>query len=130
LKQRVCHSPPKNQAEDLATLGCSGSAFISPNVVADDVGMCSPATATTGSSSVNATVAMLAIVYQYGIWNALISAALPASPFSVRVWGRNLRNARYMAQAVDPGFLVNEIPGDPRSYGVSVTYAFSAIATK
>jgi iron complex outermembrane recepter protein len=49
-----------------------------------------------------------------------------AHGFEFGIWGRNLTNETYMAQAVDFGYLVNQIPGDPRTFGGSIAYRFGS----
>ena len=60
----------------------------------------------------------------YALLNATASFRFRRANLELGVWGRNLRDEHYMAQAVDFDFLVSGIPGDPRTYGVSLTYAF------
>ena len=60
----------------------------------------------------------------YGLLNAMLVARFDGTDFELQVWGKNLTEQRYIARSVDFGFLVNAVPGDPRTYGASLTYRF------
>ena len=60
----------------------------------------------------------------YGLLNAMIAARFDGSDVELRLWARNLMDERYLERAVDFGSLVNGVPGDPRTYGASLTYRF------
>jgi iron complex outermembrane receptor protein len=60
----------------------------------------------------------------YGLLNAMIVARFDGTNFEVQVWGKNLTEERYIDRSVSFGSLVNAVPGDPRTYGASVTYRF------
>jgi iron complex outermembrane receptor protein len=60
----------------------------------------------------------------YGLINASLFTAFEKSRLEFALWGRNLTDTHYKAQWVDYGPFINEMPGDPRTYGVSVSYAF------
>lgn len=62
----------------------------------------------------------------YGLLNATTIARFAAGTLEIKLWGRNLTDRRYLARAVDSRFLVTSIPGDPRTYGCSVTYRFGS----
>ena len=62
----------------------------------------------------------------YGLFNAMLTARLNRADFEVRFWGRNLTDERYLARIVDSGIIVTAIPGQPRTYGVSLTWRFGA----
>jgi iron complex outermembrane receptor protein len=62
----------------------------------------------------------------YGLINATISATRHGSDLEFVLWGRNLTDTHYKAQWVDYDFFINEMPGDPRTYGLSVSYAFGS----
>ena len=49
-------------------------------------------------------------------------ARFDGTDFELQVWGKNLTEQRYIGRSVDFGFLVNAVPGDPRTYGASLTY--------
>lgn len=58
----------------------------------------------------------------YGLLNAAVTFRVEGSGFSVTLWGRNLTDERYVVRSVDLGPLVNAMPGDPRTVGLSLTY--------
>ena len=60
----------------------------------------------------------------YGLLNAMLAARFDGTDFELQLWGRNLTDERYIQRAVDLGSLVNAVPGDPRTYGVSLIYRF------
>jgi iron complex outermembrane receptor protein len=60
----------------------------------------------------------------YGLLNAMIVARFERSNVELRLWGRNLKDERYIERAVDFGSLVTAEPGNPRTYGASLTYRF------
>lgn len=64
----------------------------------------------------------------YGLLNARVTFQFRAAPITVGLWSRNLSNTRYMAQSFDFNYLAISIPGDPRAYGVSLSYNFGAQA--
>ena len=66
----------------------------------------------------------LAHQHAYGLLNAMIVARFDATDFELQVWGKNLTEERYIDRSVDFGLLVNAVPGDPRTYGASLTYRF------
>ena len=60
----------------------------------------------------------------FGLLSAVITVQFEQANIELQLWARNLTDERYIERAVDLGFLVNAIPGDPRTYGVSLTYRF------
>lgn len=62
----------------------------------------------------------------YGLLNAGISTRLADTDLEIRLWGRNLTNTRYFVRVFQGDLLVVAIPGEPRTYGVSLTYRFAA----
>jgi iron complex outermembrane receptor protein len=62
----------------------------------------------------------------YGLLNAMFAARFDGTEFELQLWGRNLADERYTERSVDFGFLVNAVPGDPKTYGASLTYRFGA----
>ena len=60
----------------------------------------------------------------YGLLNAMLSAQFDRSNVALTLWGRNLTDKRYLVRATDSVSLVTAMPGDPRTYGVSLTYRF------
>jgi outer membrane receptor protein involved in Fe transport len=60
----------------------------------------------------------------YGLLNAMLAVRFDGTDFELQLWGRNLTDERYIQRAVDLGTLVNAVPGDPRTYGASLTYRF------
>jgi len=62
----------------------------------------------------------------YGLLNAMIVARFDSTDFELQLWAKNLTDERYVDRSVDLGTLVNAVPGDPRTYGASLTYRFGA----
>jgi iron complex outermembrane recepter protein len=60
----------------------------------------------------------------YGLFNATFSAAPHDSKLEFALWGRNLANTHYKASWVDSIDFIDEVPGDPRTFGVSASYRF------
>ena len=66
----------------------------------------------------------------YGLWNARLDFTLAAEPVTLSLYGRNLSNQVYKARDTDfysggAGFgFIQELLGDPRTYGFAVTYKF------
>jgi iron complex outermembrane receptor protein len=58
----------------------------------------------------------------YGLLNARVDLDVARSRLQFGLWGRNLTATRYMAQWVDFVDYINQVPGDPRTYGLSATY--------
>ena len=61
---------------------------------------------------------------EFALLNATIVLALASGNSEVGLWGHNITNRHYMAQWVDFDSFIDDMPGDPRTYGVSVTYRF------
>jgi iron complex outermembrane receptor protein len=66
----------------------------------------------------------------YGLLNAMIVARFDGTDFELQLWGRNLTDERYLERATDLGSLVSAMPGDPRTYGASLTYRFGPRAAE
>ncbi len=62
----------------------------------------------------------------YGLLNAMISVQFDPSNIELRLWGRNLTDRHYLVRATDSVSLVTAMPGDPRTYGVSLMYRFGS----
>jgi len=60
----------------------------------------------------------------YGLLNALVTFTVRGTGLQLGLWGRNLTNTRYLAQSVDFDYLIDTIPGDPRTLGAQVSYVF------
>lgn len=60
----------------------------------------------------------------YGLLNATITARFDGSNLELGLWARNLADKRYLVRAVDIGTLVTAIPGDPRTFGLSLSFWF------
>lgn len=60
----------------------------------------------------------------YGLLNAMVVARFDAVGLELSLWGRNLADERYIRRSVDFGSMLNALPGEPRTYGVSVRYRF------
>ncbi len=60
----------------------------------------------------------------YGLLNAMLTAQFDQTRFEFALWARNLTDKRYLIRATDSVSLVTAMPGDPRTYGVSLTYRF------
>lgn len=60
----------------------------------------------------------------YGLLNAMLVVRFAGTAFELQLWGKNLTDVHYIERAVDLGSLVNAVPGDPRTYGVSLKYRF------
>jgi len=62
------------------------------------------------------------------VWtlNGNINYVFPNEQFELGVWGRNLTDERYIAQAFDASGLGYDqlVPSQPRTYGVNLTYTF------
>jgi iron complex outermembrane receptor protein len=65
----------------------------------------------------------------YGLFDARISLQLRSIPLTIGVWGRNLTDEHYISSSLSPSQgalgIVAGFPGDPRTYGVSLSYQFS-----
>jgi iron complex outermembrane recepter protein len=83
---------------------------------------------TVSTAAVNAAATAATTQVGYGLLNARISYDLRALPLTVALWGRNLANKRYIVRAADyvtAGLgIIPQYPGDPRTYGVSLSYRF------
>jgi iron complex outermembrane receptor protein len=62
----------------------------------------------------------------YGLLNAMLIARFDDTDFELQLWAKNLSDERYIERSVDIGTVVNAVPGDPRTYGASVTYRFGS----
>lgn len=62
----------------------------------------------------------------YGLLNMMISATWPETGLEVSLWGRNLTGQDYLTRAFESDYYVSAVPGDPRTYGVSIAYRFGA----
>lgn len=62
----------------------------------------------------------------YALLNATAMFKFNGTNLELGLWGRNLTSKHYQAQAVDFGFFINEVPGDPRTYGITATYSFGS----
>ncbi len=69
--------------------------------------------------------ASLARQQAYGLLNAMFSARFVPADLELSLWGRNLVDRRYIDRAFDTDFYIGAIPGDPRTYGASLTYRFT-----
>jgi iron complex outermembrane receptor protein len=58
----------------------------------------------------------------YGLLNAMISIRFARTDLELSLWGRNLTDRDYIARAFDTDFYISATPGDPRTYGLSLTY--------
>jgi iron complex outermembrane receptor protein len=63
---------------------------------------------------------------EYGLLNARLTFTVAGTALEWGIWGRNLTDTHYLAQSVDFDYLINGIPGEPRTFGVSVRYAVPA----
>ena len=66
--------------------------------------------------------ASLARQHAHGLLNALFSARYVPGSLELAVWGRNLTDRRYVDRAFDTDYYISAAPGDPRTYGLSLTY--------
>ena len=66
----------------------------------------------------------LAMQRAYGLTNALVSLDVPGPPLHLTLWGRNLTDQHYVMRAIAHGYYANAMPGDPRTYGFTVSYQF------
>jgi iron complex outermembrane receptor protein len=64
----------------------------------------------------------------YGLWNAMIKTSFVATGVEVSLWGRNLADMRYFTRALNSEVYASAVPGDPRTYGVSIAYRFGGDA--
>ena len=60
----------------------------------------------------------------YGLLNVMLSARLDRASLELSLWARNLTDKRYITRAFESDFYISAIPGDPRTYGLSLTYHF------
>ena len=60
----------------------------------------------------------------YGLFNAMLSAQFDRANLELTLWARNLTDKRYLTRLTDSVSLVTALPGDPRTFGASVTYRF------
>lgn len=60
----------------------------------------------------------------YGLLNAMVTAQVDRANLELSLWARNLTDTSYVLRSIDFGSLVNAMPGDPRTYGASLTYRF------
>ena len=66
----------------------------------------------------------LAMQRAFGLTNALVSLDVQGSPLHLTLWGRNLTDQHYVMRAIAHGYYANAMPGDPRTYGVTLSYRF------
>jgi iron complex outermembrane receptor protein len=62
----------------------------------------------------------------YGLLNAMVMARFRQLDLELRLWARNLLDERYLARIVDNNTIVTAIPGQPRTYGASLTWRFGS----
>jgi iron complex outermembrane receptor protein len=62
----------------------------------------------------------------YSLLNAMLIARFDGTELELQLWAKNLTDERYVERSVDLGTLVNAVPGDPRTYGASLTYRFGS----
>ena len=60
----------------------------------------------------------------FGRLNAILQLAFNEAAVILSIWGRNLTDENYWAESVDSGPIINAVPGDPRTFGVSISYNF------
>jgi iron complex outermembrane receptor protein len=60
----------------------------------------------------------------YGLLNAMVSIRSPRGDLELRLWGRNLGDSRYVNRAFETMYFVSAVPGDPRTYGLTLAYRF------
>jgi len=60
----------------------------------------------------------------YGLLTASATLELDRRNLTLGVWGRNLADTHYMANWVDFDDYIDAIPGEPRTYGVTLRYDF------
>jgi iron complex outermembrane receptor protein len=58
----------------------------------------------------------------FGLFNAMLSARHEPSGVELSVWGRNLADKRYVSRAFDSSYFITAVPGDPRTYGLTLRY--------
>lgn len=58
----------------------------------------------------------------FGLINAMLSARHVPSGLELSAWGRNLADRRYVSRAFDSGYFITALPGDPRTYGLTLRY--------
>jgi iron complex outermembrane receptor protein len=64
----------------------------------------------------------------YGLWNAMIKTRFVTTGVEVSLWARNLTDMRYFTRALNSEVYASAVPGDPRTYGVSIAYRFGGDA--
>lgn len=64
----------------------------------------------------------------YGLLGAMLAFAPRSGSLRFDLWAHNLTDTHYLAQRVDFTDFINAIPGEPRTYGLKVTYHFSGLA--
>lgn len=60
----------------------------------------------------------------YGLWNARVQWRLEQTALDFALWVRNLTDEHYLTRALDSRLFISGSLGDPRSYGISVSYRF------
>ena len=84
---------------------------------------------TVSTPTVNAAATAATTQQGYGLLSARASFDLHNVPLTVALWGRHLTNNQYIVRAADyvtAGLgIVPQYPGDPRTYGVSLSYRFA-----
>jgi iron complex outermembrane receptor protein len=61
-----------------------------------------------------------------GLLNATLSASFSNTGLQVSLWGRNITDRGYATRMWDYDYYVAAAPGDPRSYGITVSMRFGA----
>jgi len=61
----------------------------------------------------------------YGLVNAMLSAGFDRAGLELSLWARNLADQSYVTRAFDFDYYVSGVPGEPRTYGVSLAYRFN-----
>ena len=62
----------------------------------------------------------------YGLLNMMVSANFAGTSLELSLWARNLTDQDYITRAFESDYYVSATPGDPRTYGVSITYQFGS----
>lgn len=60
----------------------------------------------------------------YGLLNAMLSASFNETALELSLWARNIGNEGYVTRAFENDFYVSAVPGNPRTYGITLTYPF------
>ena len=60
----------------------------------------------------------------FGLFNLMLATHVADEALRIALWARNLTNVRYLARVYDAGYHHSAIPGNPRTWGMTLDYRF------